>query len=320
MAERTILVTGASGFVGTHLIRRAVAEGDHVIAIDLKKPREVHENVEYITMDVADLGDFVPSRPVDTIFNFAAVHTTPGHPFHEYYQTNVMGALGATEFAEKNDVKEIVFTSSISVYGPSEEMKTEESEPKPESAYGYSKLLAENIHRAWHRRHPETKLVIVRPAVVFGPGEGGNFTRLAGLMKKGFFIYPGRKDTIKSKIYVSDLLDAIALARGDENRYVLFNACYPERYTLEQIVSTLNRRHFPGAKTYMVPRPVVMTAAKGLGAAGFLNIGIHPERVLKLVRSTDIYPGWLVSKGFRFPAALDDIMDRWANDTNRTFV
>ena len=182
MVARFILVTGSSGFVGTHLIRRAVADGDHVIAIDIRKPREVHEGVDYVTMDVADLSGWTPPRPVDTIYNFAAVHTTPGHPFHEYYQTNVMGALGVTEFAERNNVREIVFTSSISVYGPSEEMKTEESRPAPESVYGYSKLLAENIHRGWHQRHPETKLVIVRPAVVFGPGEGGNFTRLAGLL------------------------------------------------------------------------------------------------------------------------------------------
>lgn len=320
MTERTILVTGASGFVGTHLIRRAVAAGERVIAIDIRKPREVLPGVEYVTMDVADLPSYAAGRPVDTIYNFAAVHTTPGHPFHEYYQTNVMGALGVTEFAERNGVLEIVFTSSISIYGPSEEMKTEASTPAPESAYGYSKLLAENIHRGWHQRHPDSKLVIVRPAVVFGPGEGGNFTRLAGLLKKGFFIYPGRKDTIKSKIYVSDLLDALALARADESRYVLFNACYPERYTLEQIVSTLNARYFPKARTYMVPRGVVMTSAKGLGAVGFLNIGIHPERVLKLVRSTDIYPGWLVSKGFTFPATIEVIMDRWATDTNNNFL
>lgn len=320
MVARCILVTGSSGFVGTHLIRRAVAAGDHVIAIDIKKPREVLDGVDYVTMDVADLSTWLPGRPVDAIYNFAAVHTTPGHPFHEYYQTNVMGALGVTEFAERNNVPEIIFTSSISVYGPSEEMKTEESPPKPESAYGYSKLLAENIHRGWHARHPEAKLVIVRPAVVFGPGEGGNFTRLASLLKKGFFVYPGRKDTIKSKIYIADLLDAIAVAREDESRYVLFNGCYPERYTLEQIVSTLVSRHFPKARTYMVPRSVVLTSAKGLGAAGFLNIGIHPERVLKLVRSTDIYPGWLVSKGFKFPSSLDVIMDRWAKDSDGTFV
>lgn len=312
------LVTGGSGFIGTALTRKLVSSGANVVSLDLKEPRERLPNVDYRIGDVRDLSGF--QADVDHIYNFAAVHTTPGHEPYEYYSANVAGANEITRFAERNGVRKITFTSSISVYGPSEEMKTEASVPAPQSDYGHSKLLAEKIHMAWLDRSPENKLVVVRPAVVFGPGEGGNFTRLAQLLKKGFFIYPGRKDTIKACIYVEDLLSAILFAEAKDDRFILFNGAYPNRYTLQEIISVLIKDHFSGAREYMVPRGVVTNAAALIKALGLSKIGVHPERVTKLVRSTDIYPDWLDKNNFEFPASLNAVMGRWSKDTNGTFV
>src|SRR5690606_31984236 len=163
--------------------RRLVSQGHNVVAIDIKEPRERLPNVQYRIADVRDLSQFETDFTFSKIYNFAAVHTTPGHQPFEYYSTNVAGAIEVTRLAELHGVKEIIFTSSISVYGPSEEMKTEQSEPNPQSDYGHSKLLAEQIHKKWLDRGSSNKLTIVRPAVVFGPGEGGNFARLAKLLK-----------------------------------------------------------------------------------------------------------------------------------------
>jgi nucleoside-diphosphate-sugar epimerase len=97
------------------------------------------------------------------------------------------------------------------------------------------------------------KLVICRPAVIFGHGEGGNFTRMAKLLKKGFFIYPGRKDTVKACFYVGDLLEAIEYAARHNQRFTLLNGCYPDRYTMEQIVDTFRQHHFPRPKPTWCP-------------------------------------------------------------------
>ena len=315
-----IIVFGGSGFIGTHLIRRLAAAGNAVVSVDIKDPRERLPGVEYLKADVRSLSGLPITGPVERIYNFAAVHTTPGHPTHEYYETNTLGALEVTRFAEAHDVKEIIFTSSISVYGPSEEMKTEQTPPRPESSYGYSKLISERIHEAWLDRAPGRRLVVVRPAVVFGAGEGGNFTRLAKLLKSGFFIYPGRKDTIKACIYVEDLIDAIEFARSKALRHVLFNGAYPQRYTLEQIVSSLIQRHFPKARTVMLPKVAVLGVAKLLGLLDIFRIGIHPDRVMKLVRSTDVYPGWLTSNGMDYPNALEKAIDRWAEESKGRFT
>lgn len=314
------LVTGASGFIGTHLIRKLVSDGVDVVAVDWKEPREKLSGVEYHLLDIRALSSQAFVGRIDRIYNLAAVHTTPGHQPYEYYETNVSGAVEVTRLAEALDIPEIVFTSSISVYGPSEDMKTEISTPTPVSDYGHSKFLAEQIHRQWLDRGLSRKLTIVRPAVVFGPGERGNFTRLAQLLKRGFFFFPGRKDTIKACIYVSDLIDAIAFAHSRSERYVLFNGAYPNRYTLDDIVSVMISDHFKAARAFLVPRAMLTIAAQALGPLGFLNIGIHPERVSKLVRSTDVYPDWLVENGFAFTPTLAEVFDKWRLDTRGTFV
>lgn len=115
----------------------------------------------------------------DIIFNFAAVHRTPGHEDYEYFETNIKRAENVTNFAVKYGIKKIVFTSSIAPYGAAEELKSETTLATPNTAYGISKLVAEKIHMIWQNGDIENRqLTIVRPGVVFGKGENGNFTRL----------------------------------------------------------------------------------------------------------------------------------------------
>jgi nucleoside-diphosphate-sugar epimerase len=181
-------------------------------------------------------------------------------------------------------------------------------------------MLAERIHRAWFDESPDRHLVIARPAVIFGPGEGGNFTRMAKLLKAGMFIYPGRRNTIKACFYVDDLLEAIIFARSTSDRFVLFNACYPDHYTLEEIVEAFRAKHFPKAKTFAIPLSMVMVAARVLRPISALGLGIHPERVMKLVRSTDIAPGWLESRSASTRGRIASALDRWTQSSSGSFT
>jgi len=317
---KAVVVFGGAGFIGSHLLRRLAAEGlGPLYCVDIRKPKIQVDGVRYLHGDVRDLSDFKVAEPVGVIYNFAAVHTTPGHPTHEYYETNVEGATEVTSYARRAHVDTVVFTSSISIYGPGEDTKTEDTPPAPESAYGWSKWLAEGIHRSWKSESAKRRLVIARPAVIFGHAEGGNFTRMAKLMRGGIFVYPGRKDTIKACFYVEDLLDALFYAQSLRQPYILFNAAYPDHYTIEAIVKAFKSRYFTRTRELLVPRWVVMSAARLLRPFAFLNLGIHPDRVLKLVKSTDVLPLWLMNKGAVKHGMLPSAIERWHADTMGTF-
>ena len=245
----------------------------------------------------------------------AAVHRTPGHADSEYFSTNLGGAEHVVAFCEREHVPVLWFTSSIAVYGPCEEPKRECNRPAPNSAYGLSKLKAEAIYQAWQSGDSVRRLVIVRPAAVFGPGERGNFTRLARSLRSGMFFYAGRRDTIKSCGYVEDLVDSLFFMEQSGVGTSLYNFCYPQRYTIEDICRAMaevgRTRHPRGT----VPVGLLLVAAWMFGLAEKIlpssGLGFHPERVYKLFRSTNIIPERLMQAGFVMPGVLKDGLTRW---------
>lgn len=183
-------ITGGTGFIGTHLTKLLKETHPEAIAynLDIVEPGTPLPAVKRHYRSPLKKGETLPSKfiycdvrkpieldvPVsseDVIFNFAAVHRTPGHPDHEYFETNIRGAENVCAFAERHGIKKIVFTSSIAPYGAAEELKEETTLPTPNTPYGISKLVAEHIHRTWQARdHEHRQLTIVRPGVVFGKG------------------------------------------------------------------------------------------------------------------------------------------------------
>lgn len=296
---------------------RALADsGEYsaLIGADLRDPHRPVPGVRYERVDIrCEIPrEFCPD--VTEIYNLAAVHVTPGHEDWEYYWTNVMGATNVCEYATRNDVRFIAFTSSISVYGPCEDAKDEVSVLEPDSAYGRSKLAAERIHSLWQSEHSEDrKLVIVRPAVIYGLGERGNFTRLSRLLRRGLFFYPGRKDTIKACGYVEDLVASLLWARERPEQVLLYNFCHPERYTAEQICASFAKVANYRSVSPVIPFSLMLTGAlpfEALSAIG-IRTSVNRARVTKLNRSTNIVPARLQHLGFPYRFALEDGLRRW---------
>jgi nucleoside-diphosphate-sugar epimerase len=316
-----VIVLGASGFIGTRLVRRLVKRGADVRAFDIAPPRERLDGVAYERLDVRNPLPRYAGDGAEVMYNLAAVHRSPGHKSHEYYTTNVLGALNATALARDCDIPAVVFASTIAVYGPSEDRITEASPMTPASDYGYSKLIAESIHRSWLAQSNERRLVTVRPGVVFGPGERGNYTRLASALRRGLFAYPGRKSTVKSGGHVDELLAAIEFALGRQDQEITFNYAYPDETTTEDIVKTFStvagftRRH------PVVPAAVMLAGAWLCAAVTLLGFPnpMHRERVMKLVQSTRIAPAWLQANGFEFGANLRSALERWRDETGGRF-
>lgn len=255
------------------------------------------------------------------IFNFAAVHRTPGHPDIAYFETNILGAENVCAFAERYGIKRIVFTSSIAPYGAAEELKSEDTLPTPNTPYGISKLVAEKIHIAWQvKDSSHRKLLIVRPGVVFGKGENGNFTRLYWGIRKGKFIYPGRKDTVKACIYVKELVRFLCWYLDNSKEGVeLYNCTFEPAFTIEQIVKTMKgvtgiKRHVP-----LIPSWMLMPVAAVLGALG-APMGICPARVRKLMISTNISGKKLAGSGYKFHYTLEEAIGDWFEDNGRKWL
>jgi GlcNAc-P-P-Und epimerase len=315
------VVLGASGFIGTRLVGRLVEHGVEVVAIDIAPPRIVRDRVDYVAADVREPLAAGLGQGAQALYNLAAVHRTPGHPPHEYYETNLLGAAHGTALAEACGIPLVVFTSSISVYGPSEDVLIETSPLRPVSDYGRSKRLAELVHQRWVDGADGRRLVTVRPGVVFGPGERGNYTNLARALRRRMFIYPGRKDTIKSGGHVDELLRAMDFAVARGQREIIFNFAFPDKNTTEEIVGAFARAAGYPRSHPTVPVALLLAAAslfEGIDAIGVKN-PIHRERVMKLVQSTRVAPKWLVDNGYEFDSDLETALAGWYAETEGRF-
>lgn len=322
-ASMNYVIFGGSGFIGGHLIDtlRTREPGANIINADLVD-NDHGGKCHWTRCDVRQPIE-LPGHtfgPGDVIVNLAAVHRTPGHEDHEYFETNVPGARHVCDFATRHGIDTILFTSSIAVYGTHESLNSEDTLPMPSSAYGISKAMAEDAHRAWQTAGADRRLIICRPGVVFGTGEGGNYTRLYKSLTQHKFAYPGRKDTIKACFYIKDLLDfflqRLAEARpGDQE---LFNCTYNPAPTIEHIVQAMRTVGHMSAPVLRVPTWVLMPIAymaKALGSP----LGICPERVRKLMVSTNI-DGSRLARHYTPRYTLEEAIADWLKESGGSKV
>lgn len=338
------IITGGTGFIGTHLanlLHKRYPEAK-IWNLDIVDPAKLDRMTDekeirayttikqwkspvvegenrkacFVQCDVRQpLEDlpFTPS-PTDVLFNLAAVHRTPGHPDKAYFETNIRGAEHVCAFAEKYGIKKMVFTSSIAPYGAAEELKEESTLPTPNTPYGISKLVAEKIHLAWQAASPNRQLTIVRPGVVFGKGENGNFTRLYWGIRKHTFAYPGRKDTVKACIYVKELVRFMLWnVEERETPCEVFNCTFEPAYTIEEIVEAMKKVTGLTQRVPYIPNALIMPAAAIAQCLGS-PMGICPARVRKLQISTNICGKKLAQCDYRFQWTFEEALTDWLQD------
>jgi len=333
------IITGGTGFIGTHLtnLLNEVHPEAKVWNLDIVKPGTPNPVVKkykpalregeklgstFVECDIRKPIGVLPFTPTseDVIFNFAAVHRTPGHEDIEYFETNIRGAENVCAFAEKYGIKNMVFTSSIAPYGASEQLKTEDTLPTPNTPYGISKLVAEKIHMAWQKGGVDRKLTIVRPGVVFGKGENGNFSRLYWGIRKHTFAYPGRKDTIKACVYVKELVRFILWNVEERNTpFDIYNCTFEPAYTIEQIVTAMKKVTCLNRSVPYIPNSIIMPMAAGAKLLGS-PMGICPARVKKLQVSTNICGKKMKESGYQFRFTFEEALKDWYEDNNNRYL
>ncbi len=306
------LLFGGSGFIGSHMLKMNDGNG---LVFDIKKSLIDHQELEHVDVRNPIITSYTPT-PEDVIFNLAAVLKNPGHEPQEYYETNTLCAENVCTYARDHGINTIVFTSTMSVYGTSESEKTEESLPMPDTPYGISKRIAELIHEKWLNEDIENrKLIIVRPVVVYGQWEDGNYTRLLQAIQKNRFFYPGRKDTIKASIYVKDLAKALfELPDKLSNGLHIYNAGNLKNPTIAEIVKTIANERGKSSKVWVLNKKLLLLA--GFVLKNFFGKKEYdPDRIKKLTISTNINSNKL-HKLVKFDFSLEKGVKDWLKDIN----
>jgi GlcNAc-P-P-Und epimerase len=313
------LVIGGSGFIGMHLLRALKLDGrfERVVSIDIATPFETIDGFEYLTCDARlPLPESIADQDT-VIFNLPALRTFPGHAEHEYFETNLGTTERVIELARAAGSQTLLFTSTMSVYATGESVKTEDSPIDPTNAYGLSKAQAEAIHTRWLEECGSRRLIICRPAVIFGFRDNGNFTRLANALRGGYFVFVGRKDTIKSAGSVTDLVKSFLFALDHSHRAITYNFAYRERLTIAEIVEAFCKVGGFGRPVLTLPGWLLAVAAlpfEALNAVGLRN-PIHRQRLKKLYESTNIVPAWLEKNEFEYGTTLETALREWRDES-----
>src|SRR3989344_8081658 len=188
------LVTGASGFIGQHLVAALKQRGHSVRQAVRRQPDPAQTSQEVLA--VGDIGpdtDWDPALgQVDIVVHLAArahlLKDSALDPVQEYRTINVLGAQQLARKAAAKGVRRLVFLSSIGVNGShsGNGVFTEHDEPKPHDAYTVSKREAEDSLRIIGRE-TGLEIVILRSPLVYGPGNPGNFLRLLELVSRSIY-------------------------------------------------------------------------------------------------------------------------------------
>ncbi len=323
---KNCVIFGGTGFIGSHFTNYLLSNNlvENIYLFDLKPIRPFFDmddsRVHYIFGDVRNsINENLLPNEISIIMNFAAIHREPGHEDHEYFETNLLGAENVGKFAEKVGCPNIIFTSSISPYGVSESVKDETTLPIPVTAYGSSKLAAEKIHQIWQAKDTNNRhLIIARPGVVFGPGEGGNVSRLIKAVIHRYFFFMGNQSTRKAGVYVKELCNAMwwVLQESKKNRggVSLFNMTMNPGPSIGEYVKAVCKTQGITRFVPTVPYKALMCIAYCIDAIA-KPLGIKhpfsPVRIRKLVRSNNILPTYLVKHDYQFQYTLDSAFADW---------
>ncbi|SHJ99239.1 Nucleoside-diphosphate-sugar epimerase [Reichenbachiella agariperforans] len=313
---KNILLTGGSGFIGRHLVGLLRLRYENVVIINVDlKPSRIN-GVTNIIADIRDYKEMVTAlQPfeIDTCIHLAALCKEPGFEWDEYFNTNYLGTKNVIRLCKDKGVEKILFTSTMMVFKAGDKKNFDDSLTAPDSAYGISKLLAEKELKNWSQKEKGRTLKIVRPAVVFGENENGNFTKLLFQLKKGFFPYIGRKSTVKANIYVLELVNFIAFLLKTKNESDVFNFCFPENSELSNIIDLFKKEFELKVYTPVLPYRFMLVLAyffEIMDSIGLKN-SMHHRRIQKLYYSTNIFPQNAIDSGYKFEYTLETALVDW---------
>ncbi|MEN5058397.1 NAD-dependent epimerase/dehydratase family protein [Sphingobacterium kitahiroshimense] len=309
-----IAIIGGSGFVGTKLIDQLNKSiGSPIINIDKVESKKYPS--------ITSIGN-VLDRPalvrllngVDVVILLAAEHRDDVTPVSKYYDVNVTGMENTLYAMQENNVKRIVFTSSVAVYGLDKENPNENSPIDPFNDYGKSKLEAEKVLEQWYAEHSDWNINIVRPTVIFGEGNRGNVYNLLQQIASGKFMMIGPGTNQKSMTYVGNIVAFIQfLITTKTQGFHLHNYVDKADLSTNDLVSYTGKVLGKSIPTIRIPYWLGLLGGYGFDILAFLlrrKLAISSVRVKKFCAVTQYDSTKAMSSGFVPPYTLEQGLER----------
>lgn len=238
------LITGATGFIGSHLVRALINEGRDVRCLVRKKSNT--KNLEKIGVELV-YGELLDKeslshalKGVNIIYHLAAEVYSAN--VKDYFKYNVEGTRNLIESCNGNSIERFIYCSSIAAAGPNPDNKTlltEKDSCNPITPYGKSKHEAEKIVLGYHRQN-NIPAVIIRPPTIYGPGQSDIITNFFLQVRKGKFFILGTGEYLRSLCYIDNLIAGIILTeKNPEAVGEIFYLSDREVYTFREILQAL---------------------------------------------------------------------------------
>lgn len=267
---RTCVVTGASGFIGSALVERLLEVGWRVRAAARKPMRASPGLSVHRISDLAAEEDWEEILDgAEAVFHLAArahvLREESADPRAAFTRTNVEGTIRIARAAARARARHFVYVSSIGVHGNSSAHRLKETDPpRPEEHYARSKLEAED---ALKQIADEAGLsyTIVRPPLVYGPGNPGNFLKLLRLVERGLPLPLGSASNVRNMIYVGNLVDALILcAENPVARGKTYLVSDGEEVSTAELIRKIGSAL--RVRTRLIPVPVALLELAGKAA------------------------------------------------------
>lgn len=299
-------VIGGSGFIGTRLIDNLL-NYNHCVKIFDKRPSVKYPDL--VTLgDVRRFEDLLPAlEGADAIINLAAEHRDDVSPIHLYYDVNFEGAKNIIRAADELDIKNILFTSTVAVYGLNKHDPDETSQTEPFNHYGKSKLEAEKVFTEWVEKGEGRSLTILRPVVVFGEGNRGNVFNLIKQIQSNKFMMVGPGDNRKSMAYVGNVAEFLAKAMEFGPGKHLFNIATKPDLTVRELVEFIRFELGISASMSQLPYSVGLVGGLAFDLLSKITgrkFPISSIRIRKFCSNTTVSTKALEDIGFESPYTL----------------
>lgn len=309
--KRKITVIGGSGFVGTNLCQKLADRQIPFEIIDIRRSQRFPEKCKI--GDVRDLESLRVAVTGDVVVNLAAVHRDDVRDKAEYVRTNVDGAENVAKVCSEKQIKKIVFTSSVAVYGFAEPGTDETGTINPFNEYGRTKYQAEEKLRAWSLMEGNN-LIIVRPTVIFGEGNRGNVYSLFKQIASGNFLMIGAGTNHKSMAYIGNIVAFLEKCIEAERNYAVFNYVDTPDLDINTLVRQV-RKILRGRDSVGIRIPYWIGLIFGFAADGFAiitgkKLPLSSIRVRKFCRSTAFQSSKQELDGFIPPFTLQEGINR----------